>query len=81
MASLGVIKLEWIGGLEFPSYSKLNKKEILAHSIHSGFETPKLALIVEGKPLTVVLASTMAGETPSCYNLAYLSLLCWSKLF
>lgn len=51
-------------------------KEILAPSIYSGFETPKLALIVEGKPpLRVVLASTMAGETPSCYNLAYLSLL------
>jgi hypothetical protein len=34
-------------GLKSPFYLKLNKEEILAPSIPSGFEVPKLAVIVK----------------------------------
>jgi hypothetical protein len=46
-ASLRVQKLEGIGGLK-SSYSKFNRKGILAHPIHSGFVALKLALGVRG---------------------------------
>jgi hypothetical protein len=43
-ASLGATKLEGLEGLESPSYLILNKKEILASPIPSGFVAPKLTL-------------------------------------
>ena len=46
-ASLRVQKLEGIGGLK-SSYSKFNRKGILAHPIHSGFVALKLALNMVG---------------------------------
>jgi hypothetical protein len=42
--SLEAIKLEWIAGLELPSNSILNKKEILVSTISSDFVAPKLDL-------------------------------------
>jgi hypothetical protein len=45
-ASLGAIKSKGVGGLNSSPYSILNKKEILASLISSGFWIPELTLKV-----------------------------------